>query len=148
MGLDFYLFEVINYDGDNVQKKFEVEEVLYLSNSKAMLVTNWLYRNDSTKILHDHYCESDYYKELYGYTLEELQDNLKTVLDAAQDKRDLLALFYFPCLYTVGDWVNSAEMFSEHYYENLTFIYERIDDLLKDNATDPEHRYFLYKINW
>ena len=149
MGLDFTLYEVTNYDYNNIQKEFEVKEVLYLSNDNAMLVTNWLYRNHHAKILHNHYSESHYFKTLYGYELENIYENLKIVLSATKDKQDLLALFYFPCLYTVGDWISNVEMFSDYYYADLEYLYTQIEKLLKgDNAKKPDDRYFLYNITW
>ena len=125
MGYDFNLYEVTNYDWEESQKDFQVKEVLYLSNSLAMLISNWLYRNihglvdDCDKCYH--------YVEVYGWQLKDCLENLNTVLDEPdKTKRDLLALFYFPCMYTVPD------------------IRDRLSEVIND---DPDRQVFLYNLS-
>lgn len=149
MGLDLTIYELKNYDPNNVQKKFDIETVMYLSNDTAMLLVNWLYRNDEAKLTANYLKLNSIYHEIYGYKFKEVLENLKTVLNASVEKKDTLALFYFPCLYTVGDWISNVEMFSEYYYNDLEYLHEQLGKLLKgDNAKHPDKRLFLYNITW
>lgn len=149
MGLDLTFYEVKNYDYDKVQKNYEIEEALYLSNDMAMLVVNWLYRNDDGKITGNYRNYHNLYHEIYGGKLVDLYKNLKKVVNADEDKKDVYALFYFPCLYTVDDWVSSVEMFSDAYYADLDLLYDRLDEFLfGDDSPSPENRMFFYNISW
>ena len=149
MGLDLIFYEILDYDYRDEMKKFEVEKVLELSNSRAMLLTNWLYRNDNGKVVGNYLDYAYTYHQIAGYKIINLYKNLKKVIEAEDDKKDLYALFYFPCLYTVDDWVSSIEMFSPSYYGALEELYEIIDKFLfgKD-ASDPSNRMFIYNISW
>ena len=132
-----------------MSKKFDVEEVLYLSNDIAMLLLNWLYRNDSAEVTGNYLKLHDLYHKIDGDTLKEVYENLEKVLKAPKDKQDLYALFYFPCLYTVDEWISNVEMFSKYYYHDLEYLYEHIGNLLKaDNVEHPYRRLFLYNISW
>lgn len=149
MGLDLTIYEVKNYDPHNYQTKFDIEEVLCLSNDRAMLILNWLYRNDSAKVTGNYHKLANLYHEIYGYTFKEVYENIKTVLNAPEDKKDTYALFYFPCLYTVDEWISNVEMFSEYYYADLECLLELIGKLFKgDNVKHPDDRLFLYNISW
>ena len=144
MGYDFNLYEIIDYDWENVQKEFKVKEVLYLSNSCAMLIGYWLSRNH-IKIDENNFNLAYEYIEIDGGSLQELVDNLKIVLNEKDnDKRNMLALFYFPCMYCVPSWISSVEMFSESYYADLEYILECLSNVLTDN---PERRMFIYNFN-
>lgn len=90
-----------------------------------------------------------FYNESEELKTKNRYKNLKKVIEAEDDKKDLYALFYFPCLYTVDDWVSSIEMFSPSYYGALEELYEIIDKFLfgKD-ASDPSNRMFIYNISW
>lgn len=144
MGYDFNLYEVTNYDWEESQKDFQVKEVLYLSNSLAMLISNWLYRNNIHGLVDD--CDKCYhYVEVYGWQLKDCLENLNTVLDEPdKTKRDLLALFYFPCMYTVPDYASSTEMFSDSYYHDLEYIRDRLSEVIND---DPDRQVFLYNLS-
>ena len=148
MGLDLTIYELKNYDTTKEQKKHEIEEVLYLSNDIAMLMVNWLYRNDDGKLSGNYLNYHDIYHQIGGYKLIDLYKNLKKVIQA-DTMRDVYALFYFPCLYTVDDWVSSVEMFSEAYYADLEFLYETLDEFLfGENKPSPNNRMFFYNISW
>ncbi len=148
MGLDLTIYELKNHDTTKEQKKHEIEEVLYLSNDTAMLMVNWLYRNDDGKLSGNYLNYQDIYHQIGGYKLIDLYKNLKKVIQA-DTKKDVYALFYFPCLYTVDDWVSSVEMFSEAYYADLEFLYETLDEFLfGENKPSPTQRVFFYNISW
>lgn len=148
MGLDLTIYELKNHDTKKEQKKHEIEEVLYLSNDTAMLMVNWLYRNDDGKLSGNYLNYHDIYHQIGGYKLIDLYKNLKKVIQA-DTKKDVYALFYFPCLYTVDDWVSSVEMFSEAYYNDLEFLYETLDEFLfGENKPSPNNRMFFYNISW
>ena len=132
MGLDLTLYEVKNYDWDNLQKNYEIEEVLGLSNNHGMLIVNWLYRNDNGKMTGNYLDYYNIYHKISGDTLVDIYKNLKKVINASVDKKDNYALFYFPCLYTIDDWVSSVEMFSE----------------FGDDSVSPSRRIFFYNISW
>ena len=149
MGLDLIFYEIKNYDWGKTQKKHEIEEVLTLSNNRAMLVVNWLYRNNNGKMSGNYLDYYNIYHKIYGETLVDLFKNLKKVINASNDKRDTYALFYFPCLYTIDDWVSSVEMFSEAYYYDLQVLYEIFDEfLLGEEVPSPNQRLFFYNISW
>ena len=149
MGLDLTFYEIKNYDYGKVQKKYEIETALELSNDIAMLAVNWLYRNNNGKMSGNYLNYHEIYHQIYGGTLVDLYKNLKKVINADNDKQDNYALFYFPCLYTVDDWVSSVEMFSEAYYNDLKLLYESIDKLLFcDDCPSVDHRVFFYNISW
>lgn len=143
MGYDFTLYEVTNYDWEEYQKDFQVKEVLYLSNPRAMLISNWLYRNN----IHGRVDDGErcyYYIELYGWQLKHCLENLEVVLNERdENRRDVLALFYFPCKYTIPDFASSTEMFSDHYYICLEDIHEGLNKVLSDN---PDRQMFLYNL--
>lgn len=149
MGLDLTFYEVKNYDYSKVQKNHEIETVLELSNDLAMLIVNWLYRNDDGKLTGNYLNYHYIYHQIYGDKLVDLFKNLKKVIKADEDKKDTYALFYFPCLYTIDDWASSVEMFSESYYHNLEDLYELFNELLlgKDSIS-PNNRVFFYNISW
>ena len=114
-----------------------------------MLVVNWLYRNDNGKMSGNYLDYHNIYHQISGHTLVDLFKNLKKVINASDDKRDIYALFYFPCLYTIDDWMSSVEMFSEAYYQDLQFLYETLDEfLLGEEAPSPINRLFFYNICW
>lgn len=149
MGLDLIFYEILDYDYGKEMEKFEVEKVLELSNSRGMLITNWLYRNDNAKVVGNYLDYAYTYHQITGYKLIKLYKNLKKVIEAEDDKKDSYALFYFPCLYTVDEWVSSVEMFSPAYYGTLKELYESIDNFLfGENASDPSNRMFIYNISW
>lgn len=143
MGYDFTLYEITNYDWEESQKDFQVKEVLYLSNSLAMLISEWLYRNN----IHGHVDDCDkcyHYVEVYGWQLKHCFENLELVLsESDKTKRDLQALFYFPCKYTIPDYASSTEMFSDHYYNCLEHIRDGLNKVLSDN---PDRQMFLYNL--
>lgn len=149
MGLDLTFYEIKNYDWDKVQKNYEVEEVLSLTNDQAMLIVNWLYRNDNGKMTGNYLDYHSIYHQLGGYKLVDLYKNLKKVIDAPADKKDVYALFYFPCLYTIDDWISSTEMFSESYYNDLERLYNLFDEfIMGEEAPSPSNRLFFYNISW
>ena len=149
MGLDLTFYEVKNHDWDTHQKKHEIEEVLCLSNDAAMLIVNWLYRNDNGKMTGNYLDYHNIYHEIGGYKLVDLYKNLKKVIQAEDNKKDNYALFYFPCLYTIDDWISSVEMFSEAYYAKLEYLYETFDKfLMGEEAPSPSNRLFFYNISW
>ena len=141
MGLDFTLYTVTV----NTDNTYTIREELYLSNSTGMLIVNWLYRNDSAEVTGNYLKLGDLYHLIDGGTLMELYENLEKVLQAPSDKKDNYALFYFPCLYTIGDWVNSIEMFSTEYYAHLEYLYNELTQLLEDKK---DTTVFAYNISW
>lgn len=151
MGLDLTFYEIKT---ENKTKKCEndkkyVDEALYLSNSCAMLIVNWLYRNDDAKLTGNYLKLCDIYHHIYGHKLEHIYKALKKIMEADESVRDIYALHYFPCLHSVDDWVNSTEMFSEAYYSDLGYLYEMFDKLLHgDGAKYSDEREFLYNISW
>ena len=145
MGLDLTFYEVIESDNDT----HTIKEVLSLSNDMAMLATNWLYRNDDGKITGNYLNYCYIYHQTYGFTLLNMYKNLKKVVEADSKNKDTYALFYFPALYTVDDWISSVEMFSESYYATLRDLYKVLDDLLfGDDSPAIEMRQFFYNISW
>lgn len=150
MGLDLTIYEVKNYDFNNYQTEFDTEEVLYLSNSTAMLLLSWLERNVNRELPSNTNNLCYNYNTLQGYKLKTILEHLQKVLFNENGiKRDTFALFYFPCLYTIGDWVSSVEMYSDEYYYHLSYLFEKVSDLLKkDNVPHPDERMFLYNISW
>jgi len=149
MGLDLKFYEIKNYDWDEYQKKHEIEEVLELSNSKGMLIVNWLYRNNNGKMVGNYLDYHNIYHQIHGDALVDIYKNLKKVINAPEDKKDNYALHYFPALYTIDDWVSMVEMFSDGYYHDLEDLYEIFDNLLfGDNSPSPSRRIFFYNINW
>jgi hypothetical protein len=152
MGLDLTFYEL---KSDNKSKKHEkskryIEEVLYLSNSCAMLITNWLYRNDDAKVTGNYLKLCDLYHKIYGYKLNSIYKALEKVITTpAADMKHIYALHYFPCLHSVDDWVSSTEMFSNAYYDDLEYLYDKFDELLNgDGAKYSDERIFYYNISW
>lgn len=144
MGSDFILYEVTNYDWEESQKDFQVKEVLYLSNSLAMLISEWLYRNH----IHGEVSDIDkcyHFVEVYGWQLKHCLENLDCVLNETdKSRRDLLALFYFPCKYTIPNYASSTEMYSDSYYRDLEYIHDRLSEVIGDN---PDRQLFLYNLS-
>lgn len=144
MGYDFTLFEVTNYNFDEPQKKFDVQEVAYLSNASAMLISQWL---DKNHVRNDpnNFNISNHYIEVYCWQLRGCVENLKIILaENDKNKKDLLALFYFPCKFTIPDFISSVEMFSDSYYACLEDIYECLNRVL---SKDNENQLFLYNLS-
>ena len=140
MGYDFTLYEITNHQEEDT-KEYKVKEVLYLSNSMAMLVATWLDRNNVREDPNN-FNKVYHYVEVDGGMLEDLIENLETVLNEKDEhKRDILALFYFPCRFTIPTWISSTEMFSESYYADLEYILERVKKVLND---DPDRQLFVY----
>ena len=140
MGYDFTLYEITNHQEEDT-KEYKVKEVLYLSNSRAMLVATWLDRNNVREDPNN-FNKIYHYVEVDGGMLEDLTENLETVLNEKdKHKRDTLALFYFPCRFTVPTWISSTEMFSESYYADLEYILERVKKVLNE---DPDRQLFVY----
>ena len=140
MGYDFTLYEITNHQEEDT-KEYKVKEVLYLSNSMAMLVATWLDRNNVREDPNN-FNKVYHYVEVDGGMLEDLTENLETVLNEKDEyKRDTLALFYFPCRFTVPTWISSTEMFSESYYADLEYILERVKKVLNE---DPDRQLFVY----
>lgn len=151
VGLDLTFYEIKSEDKDKKsenERKY-VEEVLYLTNASAMLIVNWLYRNDNAKVTGNYLKLCDLYHQIYGYKLEQIYKALKKVVEAPEDMKHYYALHYFPCLHSIYDWTNEEEMFSEHYYNRLEDLYERFDELLHgDGARYSDERRFVYNISW
>lgn len=140
MGYDFTLYEITNHQEEDT-KEYKVKEVLYLSNSMAMLVATWLDRNNVREDPNN-FNKVYHYVEVDGGMLEDLTENLETVLNEKdKHKRDTLALFYFPCRFTIPTWISSTEMFSESYYADLEYILESVKKVLND---DPDRQLFVY----
>ena len=140
MGYDFTLYEITNHQEEDT-KEYKVKEVLYLSNSRAMLVATWLDRNNVREDPNN-FKKVYHYVEVDGGMLEDLTENLETVLNEKDNhKRDILALFYFPCRFTIPTWISSTEMFSESYYAELEYILERVKKVLNE---DPDRQLFVY----
>lgn len=151
MGLDltFYEIKTENKDKKDDNERKYVEEVLYLSNASAMLIVNWLYRNDSAKVTGNYLKLCDLYHQIYGHKLEQIYKALKKVVEAPEDMKHYYALHYFPCLHSIDDWINEEEMFSEHYYNGIEDLYEIFDKLLHgDGARYSDEREFVYNISW
>lgn len=165
MGLDLIFYEIKTEDKKSKYEKEKkyIEEVMYLSNSRAMLIVNWLYRNDDAKLTGNYLKLCDIYHHIYGHKLEHIYKALKKVREVNENKkigndsmvlfdtnkRDIYALHYFPCLHSVDDWVNSTEMFSQEYYNDLDLLYKAFDELLHgDGAKYSDEREFLYQISW
>ena len=151
MGLDFTLYELMDYSATEPMKKLELKEAAYFSNATAMILVNWLYRNNEPG-LNDRHIEAYHYVQIYADTIEDILTNLDRVLDneATYDdgKTDLLALHYFPVKYTVSDWINSCEMFTPDYYSRLEDLREKLGELIYGgDKYDPE-RCFFYNISW
>ena len=102
----------MNHDDENT-KEYKIKEVLYLGNASAMLIETWLHRNNVREDPNN-FDIAYHYIEVDGGMLKDLLNNLELVLNAENNKKHILALFYFPCRYTIPDWV-SVEMFSEAY---------------------------------
>ena len=167
MGLDLTFYELENYDIEETHKKHNIKEIAYFSNSTAMLLVNWLYRNHSAEIINK-FNESDHYIMIYTDDIEDIISNLETVLYAIHDldgtkvyikrkdieQKHILALHYFPTKFTVSHWINSEEMFSDSYYDNLEYIYKRLcgiiygTNLTPATYKKPKNRCFFYNISW
>jgi hypothetical protein len=149
MGLDFKIYEDLNNDVD-LTSPHEIEEKVYLTQHKAMLIVNWFYRKD-THIgnLKDVYGESNHYIKIYGDDIWEIKVALEKVLNEEVEwKKDLLAYHYFPVLYTIPDYISSVEMWSEEYYNDLTEIYETLKELMPTLSVYNKERTFFYNISW
>lgn len=138
------------YEIKNKNKtKFEAEQVLQLENDLAMIIVNWLYRNDEAKLTGNYLKIAQVYHKIDEDTFEYIQNNLKRVLEAPLDEKDVYALFYFPCLTHIDNWESNVEMFSTYYYDNLTYLFNQITEILnkkdKNNSTERE---FFYNISW
>ena len=148
MGLDFTLYENNSYNDVEIKKVYEIEEIMYLSNHQAMLLTNWFYREDGDELKHN-YNQSRHYVECYGDDIWEIIKALKKVLDETDEvKKDLLALHYFPVVTPISNYVSSIELWSEGYYEDLELIYEKLIGIMPSNSLDNRERQFYYNISW
>lgn len=149
MGLDFKIYEDLNNDFD-LTKPHEIQEKLYLTNHKAMLLVNWFYRKDAhIGNLKDVYGESNHYVKFYGDEIWEILLALEKVLNEKVDwKKDLLAYHYFPVLYTIPNYVSSVEMWSEEYYEDLNEIYVNLKKIIPSLSVYNKERKFFYNISW
>ena len=129
--------------------KFEAEQVLQLENDLAMIIVNWLYRNDEAKLTGNYLKIAQVYHKIDEDTFEYIQNNLKRVLEAPLDEKDVYALFYFPCLTHIDYWESNVEMFSTYYYDNLTYLFNQITEILnKKNKNNSTEREFFYNISW
>ena len=61
-------------------------------------------------------------------------------------RKELKALFYFPCMHTVPSWENSVEMFSDDYFAKLKTIHEQLKSIINMDECDFEE--FAYNISW
>lgn len=151
MGLDFTLYEIINYDYEKRKKGFKVKEVLYLSNATASMLVEWLYRNNCDEIP-DKSDEAGAYILWYGEEVTELIDNLHIVLGATPNHKEIFALHYFPLKHTCMDYVDTCEMFSDDYYQRLRVLYDKFAGLFNGDPLDPDnnetHRRFVYNVSW
>lgn len=144
MGYDFKLYEVTNYNSGKSPKDYNVREVAYFSNARAMLISHWLDKNHVDNDSNE-FNISSHYIELHGWQLKDCVENLKIVLaETDKNKQDLLALFYFPCKFTIPDYVSSVEMFSDSYYNCLEDLYECLNSILNEEI---ENRFFLYNFS-
>ena len=144
MGLDFYMYEDKStiLEGD---QPHEIQEVLYLSNYKGMLLANWFYRKDMMK---DVFGESSYYIEIFGDDLNEVISALELVLTEKLDwKKDLLAYHYFPVLYHIPNYISSVEMWSDWYYDALKEIYGLLKQIIPDESIYNNERRFFYNVS-
>ena len=106
MGLDLTIYEVKNYDPNNYQRHFEIDEVMSLSNDTAMLLVNWLYRNDEAKLTGGYLKLSNIYHEIYGYKKDPEQKHHWLIdEEAAAVAAIILAFLYMVNLLAVS-WVN------------------------------------------
>lgn len=149
MGLDFTLYEIINYDYKKRKKGFKVKEVLTLSNATASILVEWLYRNNSDEIP-DKSDEAGAYILWYGEDVSEVLENLCNVLEASPEHRDIFALHYFPLKHTCEDYFNTCKMFSDDYYNRLQEIYDALSEFCYDREDHLIHsnRRFAYNVSW
>ena len=78
MGLDFYLYEKTEEDKGG-RSDYHLREVLYLSNSRAHVLVNWLDRNHIKRISNE-IDEAYIFYEADEGVFRQLLSNLKTVL--------------------------------------------------------------------
>ena len=144
MGYDFTLYEQKTEDIGN-KRKIILEEVMYLSNSCAMIVAYWIHRN--IEPLFKAYDDLNlHFIELYSGNLKEMDNQLIKVLgENDKEKRDLLALHYFPTQNTMDKWISSVEMWSDSYYGDLEIIHEKLNKL---TILDGDFDGMLYDYNY
>jgi len=149
MGLDFTLYEIINYNYKKRKKGFQVKEVLTLSNATASILVGWLYRNNSDE-MPDKSDEAGAYILWYGEDVSEVLENLCNVLEASPEHRDIFALHYFPLKHTCEDYFTTCKMFSDDYYNRLQEIYDALSVFCydKDNNLIHSNRRFVYNVSW
>lgn len=149
MGLDLTIYELKNYtmDPDVKTKEYKLEEVAYFSNGTAMLLAEWLYRNYTTEITNRHH-EAHHYVEIFEDDLNDILCNLAHVLTCHKKDRAILALYYFPTKYTIGDWINSTAMFSDDYFFRLEELYDKLYPLVNYEEEKEYGRCFFYNISW
>jgi hypothetical protein len=149
MSLDFKIYEDLNNDVE-LTKPHEIEEKLYATEHKAMLIVNWFYRKDGhIGNLKDMYGESTHYVKIYGDDIWEIILALEKVLNEEVEwKKDVLAYHYFPVLCTIPSYLSSVEMWSEEYYEDLNEIYVNLKKLMPNNSVYNKERKFFYNISW
>ena len=148
MGLDFKLYEVTNHKDVEIHTEHILEKVLELSNTTAMLITEWFY-NKNGRILHDSIRENMFFIECSGNDLIEIIQNLELIFNEEDEyTKKLLALNYFPTTYNSNYYVTILEMFSERYFVKLGELYDSLRKVMPNDSISNQERLFFYNISW
>lgn len=146
MGLDFTLYENKSHNDVEIHKEHTIEEVLYLSNRKAMIIVNWFYRINGSQLL-DNFNECKHYIEVSGEEIHDIIIALERVQSTDFPFKERLSYHLFPILYPIVD-VNSVEMWSEEYYNILDDLLKDFKQLYPSNDINNRERLFYYNISW
>ena len=147
MGLDLTIYELVNYNYEEEVKEHKLVEVAYFSNPTAMILAEWLYRNDTTEILNKHQ-ECHHYIEIFEDDIQDIVDNLEQVINYEGTHKGLLALHYFPVRNTREQWINSEKMFSDSYYDRLIYLHDKLKSLITYDEDLEYGKCFFYNICW
>ena len=154
MVLSIYLYEDKSHFDVEISDEHNIVKVLHLSNVEAIILTGWLHNKDNSNI------DDANYVRITG---EEIYDIIRVLYNVINikdtDKKDLLALFYFPLFFkTLGVSYNPL-IFSEEYYLGLDNLYSSLMKIIPVKSVklatnnlianvDDLERVFFYNIKW